>query len=141
MTNLEVIHEDESIHVIKETGTEVNYYIFDEAEIHLNKIMPHTIQEWHFHKKIDESILITKGCLLCKYIDENEIEKSFYATKNDVVRVHDSVHTFENNTDEVTEFVVFRFVPDGIDKREVIKTDKTVHETGDYESVRGINNE
>lgn len=126
MANLEVIHEYDSIHVIKETGTEVNYYIFDEAEIHLNKIMPHTIQDWHFHKKINENILITKGCLLCKYIDENEIEKSFYATKNDVVRVYDSVHTFENDTDEVTEFVVFRFVPDGIDKREVIKADKTV---------------
>lgn len=83
MANLEVIHEYDSIHMIKETGTEVNYYIFDEAEIHLNKIMPHNIQEWHFHKKIDENILITKGCL-------------------------------------------FRFVPNGIDKRELIKADKTV---------------
>ena len=60
--------------------------------------MPHTIQEWHFHKKIDENILI------------------------------DRVHTFENDTDEVVEFVVFRFVPNGIDKREVIKTDKIVVE-------------
>ena len=125
MANLEVIHEEDSIHVIKKTGTEVNYYIFDEAEIHINKIMPHTIQEWHFHEKIDENILITKGSLLCKYIDENEIERSCYATKNDVVRVYNCVHTFENDSDEVTEFVVFRFMPDGINKRELIKGDKT----------------
>lgn len=124
--NFEVIHEEDSIHVIKETGTEVNYYIFDEAEIHLNRIMPHTVQEWHFHRKIDENLLITKGKLLCKYIDENGVEKTCYATKNDLIRVRDSVHTFENDTDDVTEFVVFRFVPDGTNKRELIKTDKMI---------------
>lgn len=124
MLEVKVIHKEDSIHVVKETGTEVNYYIFDEAEIHLNKIMPHTIQEWHLHEKIDENLLITKGVLLCKYIDEKGIENSFYAQKDDVVRVHNSIHTFENDTDDVTEFIVFRYVPDGIDKREIIKTDK-----------------
>ncbi len=34
------------------------------------------------------------------------------------------MHTFENDTDEITEFVVFRYVPDGTDKRELIKGDK-----------------
>ncbi len=126
MPNFEVIHEEESIHVRKETGTEVNYYIFDESELHLNKIMPHTIQEWHFHEKIDETLLITKGKLLCKYIDEDGVEKSCYAARNDIVKVHDSVRTFENDTDEITEFVVFRLVPDGKDKRALIKSDKTV---------------
>lgn len=126
MANFEVIHKEDSIHVIKENGTEVNYYIFDEAEIHLNRIMPHTIQEWHFHEKIDENLLITKGKLLCKFIDENGHEKYCHATENDVVRVHNSVHTFENETDDVAEFVVFRFVPDGRNKRELIKADKTI---------------
>lgn len=124
MANLEVVHEEDSIHVTKETGTEVNYYIFDEAEIHLNRMMPHTVQEWHFHNKIDENILITKGSLLCKYVDDDGVEKSCYAARNDIIRVHNSVHTFENDTDEITEFVVFRYVPDGTDKRELIKGDK-----------------
>ncbi len=128
MTGFEVVHEKDSIHVVKETGTEVNYYIFKEAEIHLNKIMPHTVQEWHFHTKIDENLLITKGTLLCRYLDENGSEKFCYAKKNDIIRVHKSTHTFENDTDEVTEFVVFRYVPDGGDKREMIKRDKTVVE-------------
>ncbi len=126
MPNFEVIHKEESIYVQKETGTKVNYYIFNESEIHLNKIMPHTIQEWHFHEKIDETLLITKGKLLCKYISEDGTEKSCYAAKNDIVKVYDSVHTFENDTNDITEFVVFRFVPDGKDKRELIKSDKTV---------------
>ncbi len=126
MANFEVVHEEESIHVIKETGTEVNYYIFDEFEIHLNRMMPHTVQEWHFHRKIDESILITKGSLLCKYVDESGVEMSCYARKNDIIRVRNSVHTFENDTNEMAEFIVFRFVPDGTNKRELIKHDKTV---------------
>ena len=126
MANFEVVHEEESIHVIKETGTEVNYYIFDEFEIHLNRMMPHTVQEWHFHRKIDESILITKGSLLCKYVDESGVEMSCYARKNDIIRVRNSVHTFENDTNEMAEFIVFRFVPDGTNKRELIKHGKTV---------------
>ncbi|MCI9176983.1 MAG: hypothetical protein HFH49_19075 [Lachnospiraceae bacterium] len=126
MANLQVIHEEDSIHVIKKSGTEVNYYIFDEIEIHLNRIIPHTIQEWHFHEKIDENILITKGTLLCKYVDDNGMEKSCYAAKNEIVRVYNSIHTFENDSDEITEFIVFRYVPDGIDKRELIKADKTM---------------
>ena len=103
-----------------------NYYIFDESEIHLHKIMPHTVQEWHFHEKIDETLLITKGKLLCKYINEDGVEKSCYAVRNDIIKVHDSIHTFVNDTDDITEFVVFRFVPDGRDKRELIKNDKIV---------------
>lgn len=128
MINLEVIHKDDSIHVKKDSGTEVNYYIFDEAEIHLNRMKPHTIQEWHFHERIDENILMTKGNLLCRYLDENGAEKSCCAVPGDIVRVHNSIHTFENNTDDIVEFIVFRFVPDGKCKRELIKTDKTIVE-------------
>lgn len=126
MSNFEVIHKEDSIRVLKETGTEVNYYIFDESEIHLNKIMPHSIQEWHYHEKIDETLLITRGKLLCKYIDEDGLERFCYAARNDIVKVHDSVHTFENDTDDITEFIVFRFVPDGRNKRDLIKSDKTI---------------
>ncbi len=94
-----MIHKEASVYVPKETGTEVNYYIFDESEIHLNKIMPHTVQEWYFHEKIDETLLITRGKLLCKYIDEDGIEKSCYAVRNNIIKVHDSIHTSENDTD------------------------------------------
>lgn len=32
----------------------------------------------------------------------------------------------ENETDEEVEFIVFRFVPDRVDKREIIKNDKVL---------------
>ena len=76
MKELNVIHKKDSIHVSKTNGTDVNYYIFDEAEVHVNKIKPHTIQEWHFHKLISENLLMIKGKLLCRYIDAEESEQN-----------------------------------------------------------------
>ena len=126
--NLELVHKSDSIHVCKESGTEVNYFIFEEAEIHLNKIKPHTVQEWHYHEKIDENLLITKGTLLCRYLDDKDKEQTCYANAGDVVRVHNSIHTFENDTADEVEFVVFRYVPKGIDQKLIIKNDKKIVE-------------
>jgi hypothetical protein len=114
----------DAIHVDKETGTSVDYYIFNEYEIHVNQVHPHTIQEWHSHSQIIETLLVTKGKLLCRYLDDDGREKARTMEKNDLVQVGTSIHTFENDTDEIVEFIVFRFVPDGTDKRTLIKNDK-----------------
>jgi uncharacterized RmlC-like cupin family protein len=114
--------------VKKDNGTDVNYYIFDEYEIHLNTIAPGSVQEWHYHTKIEESILVIKGKLYCKWI-EDDMEKSRYIYPGELVRVMKSVHTFENDTDEPVEFTVFRFAPTGENKRELIKNDKVIVES------------
>lgn len=41
-----------------------------------------------------------------------------------VIRVGNSLHTIENLTDEQASFLVFRMVPDGKSKRDIIKNDK-----------------
>ena len=132
MKELNVIYQKDSIHVSKENGTDVDYYIFDEAEIHVNKIKPHTIQEWHFHKHISENLLVIKGNLLCRYIDSEKNEQDLSLSEGDLVDIGSSVHTFENNTEDVTEFIIFRYVPSGVNKREVIKNDKTVVDPIDF---------
>ena len=53
---MKLIRQDQSIHVDKTNGTEVDYYLLDDAEIHYNKINPHTLQEWHRHRHISENI-------------------------------------------------------------------------------------
>ena len=132
MKELNVIYQKDSIHVSKENGTDVDYYIFDEAEIHVNKIKPHTIQEWHFHKHISENLLVIKGNLLCRYIDSEKNEQDLSLSEGDLVDIGSSVHTFENNTEDVTEFIILRYVPSGVNKREVIKNDKTVVDPIDF---------
>lgn len=124
---LNIYSESDSIHVVKDNQTEVNYFIFSEYEIHLNKIPPNSIQEWHFHTNIEEIIVVTKGILTCKWLDgENEHTTSIH--KNEMVQVKNSIHTFGNNTNDDVEFIVFRLVLDGKDKRELIKNDKTIVE-------------
>ena len=113
--------------MVKDNQTEVNYFIFSEYEIHLNKIPPNSIQEWHFHTNIEEVIVVTKGILTCKWLD-GENEHTTFIHKNEMVRVKNSIHTFGNDTNDVAEFIVFRLVLDGKDKRELIKGDKIIVE-------------
>lgn len=116
---------DNAIHVVKGNGTEVNYFLFPEYEVHLNRIPKGVVQEWHYHSKLEEVIVVTKGVLTCKWIEQDK-EYSKQVHEGEVVQVRKSLHTFENNTSEDVLFIVFRLVLDGKDKRELIKNDKTL---------------
>lgn len=122
---MEFYQTKDSIEVHKENGTDVNYFIFNEYEIHYNKINPHTCQEWHFHSQIEETLLVTKGELICYWIENGE-KKEHKAVENEIIRVKNYTHTFANESDNIAEFTVFRFVHDGVDKRDIIKSDKTI---------------
>lgn len=113
----------DGIHVVKDNRTVVDYFIYPEYEIHLNCLLAGAVQEWHFHSEIEEVLVVTKGVLTCKW-KEDGVVCTARAKEKDIVRVQNSVHTFQNDTEEDTEFIVFRFVPDGMDKREKIKNDK-----------------
>ena len=125
MESIEFLEKNDAINIHKDNGTDVSYYIFNEFEIHMNKISPKSIQEWHYHLKIEETLMIIKGELTCRWLEDGE-ERSKKINTNEIVRVGNSTHTFENETDEEVEFIVFRFVPEGMDKREIIKNDKVV---------------
>lgn len=116
---------EDAIHITKGNGTSVEYFIFNEYEIHLNTIHANSIQEWHSHSKIEEVILVTKGELLLSWLEEN-VKKKKVIYQNQLVQVRKSIHTFSNVTDTETSFIVFRLILDGKDKREIIKGDKKV---------------
>ena len=122
---LDIFTKLDGISVTKENKTDVDYFIFDEFEIHLNKIPPNTKQEYHKHKIIEEVLVVTKGELIVRW-KENESIETTTVFKDNIVRVKKSIHTIENHTDEWAEFIVFRMVPSGEDKREIIKRDKVI---------------
>ena len=125
--DLEIKTLKDAIHVEKENHTIVDYFLFDEYEIHLNTLPPHSFQEWHYHSKIEETLVIVEGTLTAHYkINEQIITET--AGLNDVIRVKASLHTFANETDKLVRFIVFRFVPDGKNKQEIIKQDKIIVE-------------
>lgn len=122
---LDILTKLDGISVTKENKTNVDYFIFNEFEVHLNKIPPNTKQEWHKHEIIEEVLVITKGELIVRW-KENESIETTTVFKDNIVRVKKSIHTIENYTDEWAEFTVFRMVPSGENKREIIKNDKII---------------
>ena len=127
MGEVDILKQFDAISIIKENKTNVDYFIFDEFEIHLNKIPPNTEQEWHMHVKIEEVIVVTDGELCIQWKENGNINNEI-VTKNSVVRVKKSIHTIKNITNNSTEFIVFRMVPSGDIKREIIKNDKILIE-------------
>lgn len=125
---MKLISKDEVIHVNKTNGTEVDYYLLEDAEVHYNRIKPHTIQEWHRHWRISENILILKGELVYHYLDETNKEQSLKLKQGDLLSVDKDIHTFENQIDEVVEFIVFRYLPSYKNQSEMIKNDKEIIE-------------
>ena len=117
--------KDDSTTVRKSNGTEVSYFIFNEYEIHLNRILPKTIQEWHKHNKIEETIVVTEGEICIKWLEEQE-ECSKVVKKDTIIRVNKTIHTIANLTNYPATFIVYRMVPSGDDKKEIIKNDKTI---------------
>ena len=125
MDEIEVITKDDSIFVEKESGTSVNYFLFNEYEIHLNKIKPHSIQEWHKHNNIEEVLVVTSGEIVVWWMESDE-KRFRVIEKGTVVRVKKSIHTLENRSNNISEFIVYRMILKGENNRDKIKNHKIV---------------
>lgn len=122
---LEMYDLEDAIFCEKENKTKVHYFLFDEYEVHYNVLPPKSIQEWHKHTKIEETIFVLSGEFLMKWKQKDEI-KTRTVSKNMLIRVKNSVHTLENPYNKEAVFIVFRMVADGKNKREIIKNDKEI---------------
>lgn len=125
MSEVDILTQIDAISVIKENRTNVDYFIFDEYEVHLNKIPPNAEQEWHRHRKIEEVIVMVSGEICIKWKEDGAV-MSEKLMKGSVVRVKKSTHTIKNISNSSAEFIVFRMVPSGEVKREIIKNDKVL---------------
>lgn len=133
LPTVEITRRTDSSFVDKENGTRVNYYLFPEFEIHSNTIAANTEQEWHHHTKIEEILFITGGTLTSRWLEANVIHEATLQP-GDMIRVGASVHTFANRTKEEAYFLVFRYVPDGHDKHEIIKNDRFADKVEEHQS-------
>lgn len=124
---IDIVKSEQSIEITKDSGTEVNYFIFNEFEVHLNYIPAKTVQDWHKHSKIEEVIVVTLGEIQINWIEDNRINKESVKEKS-VIRVKRSIHLIENITNEGAEFIVFRMIFKNEDNREKLKNDKITFE-------------
>jgi mannose-6-phosphate isomerase-like protein (cupin superfamily) len=121
---MKIISKNQAIHVDKPEGSSVDYYIFPEYEIHYNEIKPGTVQQWHHHTQISETLFLIEGEIEAHWQNEDGEKHMQICKSNDVIEVENTPHTFINSSSSIVKFIVFRFVPDGKDKRELIKNDK-----------------
>ena len=122
---LEIYKLEDAIFCEKENKTKVHYFLFDEYEVHYNVIPPKSIQEWHRHTRIEETIFVLSGQFQMKWKQKDEM-KIKTVSKNMLIRVKKSIHTLENPFEEEAVFIVFRMVADGKNKKEIIKNDKEI---------------
>jgi uncharacterized cupin superfamily protein len=120
---MEIIKQDQAISVRKPEGTSVVYYIFPEYELHYNEVEPGTVQQWHHHNVIEETIYIISGEIEAHWLEGgNKVVRLL--NPGDVVRVENTPHTLINSSKSMVTFLVVRLILEGKDKREIIKSDK-----------------
>jgi uncharacterized cupin superfamily protein len=120
---MKIIRKTDAVSVSKPEGTHVTYYLFDEYEIHINQQLPHTIQTWHHHKKIWETLCVLEGELTAYWKENEEIKKQIVRA-GDIVENEHTPHTFSNDSDKVVKFMVIKQVLTGENKKELFRTDK-----------------
>jgi len=123
---MNILSKSDALHVDKSEGTRVDYYLRDEYEIHYNEQAPHSIQTWHSHEHIWETLFIVEGELTSKWKDDSGKETKQVVKPGDVIETERSVHTFENHTNELTKFLVVKQVLSGENKVQLLKNDKVV---------------
>ena len=51
----------DAIREVKDCGSRVCNYMFPEFEVHLNQLPPRAAQEWHYHRQIEEIVVVNSG--------------------------------------------------------------------------------
>jgi len=122
---MKFLTKSQALHIDKTEGTSVDYYLFDEYDIHYNTLLPHSVQQWHHHEKIWETIFVLSGELVVKW-KEDEKEFQQIVTKGDAIETENTPHTLLNNSDHQATFLVIKQVLSGKNKKELLKNDKVL---------------
>ncbi len=69
---MKIVPKDQALHVSKPEGTKVDYFLFDEYEVHYNEQVQGSIQTWHHHQTIWETLYIIEGELTAKWKDGDQ---------------------------------------------------------------------
>ncbi len=120
---IEITRQTSAISVTKSSGTQVDYYLYPEFEIHVNILPAGVVQDWHKHQQLDENIIVTSGEITVEYLENGHVS-SQTVQENDVLRVKRSINRLLNQSSEPAQFIVFRFVPTGQEQSELMKQDK-----------------
>ena len=121
--HMKITTKSQALHADKPEGLSVDYYLFPEYEVHMNTQQPHSIQEWHHHATVWETIVILSGELIVQWKEDTK-EIHQVVTPGDIIETEHTPHTFLNNTNHPVTFLVIKQLLSGKNKSELLKTDK-----------------
>ena len=124
---MNIIHKDDALHINKQEGTKIDYYLRDEYEMHYNEQVPGSTQTWHHHEQILETLFIIEGELTAKWKEDGKVIDQIVRA-GDLIETENTPHTFTNHTDKIVKFLVIKQVLSGKSKKELLKTDKIIDE-------------
>ena len=130
--NLEIIEKTDAISVEKDNGTLVDYFLFEEFELHYNTIPINCVQDWHSHHAIEEIIVVEQGEIVVEWIENGKIFTKIVKEK-EIIRMKNSIHRLSNRSNTAVECTIFRFVPQHQDYSQKIKKDKTSYSINDIQ--------
>lgn len=122
---MKITTKKDALSFSKPEGTQVSYYLFPEYEVHINEQAPNSTQMWHHHEKIWETIYIIEGELSAIWKEDGETRNQIVKA-GDLLETEHTPHTFSNISDTVVKFLVIKQVLNGVDKKELFKTDKVL---------------
>lgn len=122
---MKIIKKSDAIHVDKPEGTKVDYYLQKEYEVHYNEQVAGSTQTWHHHEKISETLFVIEGELTAKWRAGGQ-EFVEIISSGDLIETENTPHTFVNHTDKRVKFLVIKQVFSGVDKVDILKTDKVI---------------
>jgi quercetin dioxygenase-like cupin family protein len=123
---MKIIRKQEAVNISKPEGVKVEYFLFDEYEVHYNEQIAGSTTTWHYHKTIWETLFIIEGELTVQWKDDNGEIKSEIVKAGDLIEVERIPHAFTNHTDRVVKFLVTKQILKGDNCRDIFKTDKVV---------------
>lgn len=124
---MKIYRRQDVFSVSKPEGTNVTYYLFNEYEVHYNEQLPNSVQTWHHHEKIWETLYIIEGQLTARW-KENGIEKTEIVKSGDLIETEKTPHTFLNNSGKTVKFLVIKQMLKGENYRDILKTDKVINQ-------------
>jgi quercetin dioxygenase-like cupin family protein len=122
---MHIVQASDVPHIERPDGSSVTYYMFKDYEVMHSVIPPHSIQPWHHHDIISETIYVVEGELVVLW-RENDQEKRQVLSPGDLIESERTIHTYANESDQPAITICLKHIPRDGDYHETFKNDKVL---------------
>ncbi len=120
---MKIVTKNQANHVNKDNGIVVDYYLFNEYQLHYDEQPPGIQTDWHHHDKISEVLFILEGNPKLKWKENGKINEQIL-NPGDLAEMGQDPHSLINDSMTPIKYITLKQSLTGENKEEVFKTDK-----------------